>query len=70
MRGLRRICISVAEAEGVVEKEFPQWGRKRGGVGGMVWKWKSRERMGEKKEGECMVVEVLGEVFGLLRECI
>lgn len=48
VRGLRRICISVAEMGWVVENGLLlRWGRRRGGV--MIW-WerKRRERTGER----------------------
>lgn len=64
MRGLRRICISVAKTAGVVEKSLFRWERRSGGevIGeGMVCWWKSKERRGERNGGG-IIVEELGEV--------
>lgn len=55
VRGLRRICISVAKTAVVVEKGLFGWeGRSvdEEGIGERIgcW-WKSKERRGERKDG-------------------
>lgn len=63
VRGLRRICISVAKTAGVVEKGLFRWERKSGGEGigerTVCW-WKSNERRGERKDGGIFVEEFGG----------
>lgn len=69
VRGLRRICISVAKTAGVVEKELFRWERRSGGewIGeGMVCWWKSKERRGERKVGGIFVEELWGGGGGVL----
>lgn len=63
VRGLRRICISVAETAGVVEKGLFRWERRRGGEGigeGTVRRWKSKERKGERNDVGIFIEELGG----------
>lgn len=55
VRGLRRICISVAKTAVVDEKGLFRWERRSGGGEGfgewMMFWWKSNEQRGERKDG-------------------
>lgn len=66
VRGLRRICISVAETAEVVVKGLFRWERRSwgGGIGdGMICWWKIKERRGKRTDGGIFVEELRFELL-------